>query len=155
MFSITFPEHQFRYRQQDGQRFIFDFIRKKYVVLTPEEWVRQHILLYFCEVLQYPKGLISVEKEIKVNNLKKRYDIVVYDHGQQPWMLVECKESGTPIKEDTLQQLLRYHHVLQCPYWMLSNGTQHFCAAVAGAQVSWLDALPAYDSGVFPASENA
>lgn len=153
MFSIKFPEHQFRYRQQDGQRFIFDSIRKKYVVLTPEEWVRQHILVYFTEVLLYPKGLISVEKEIRVNNLKKRYDIVVYNHHQQPWMLVECKEPGTPIKESTLQQLLRYHHVLQCPYWMLSNGTQHFCAAV-GTQVSWLNELPAYDSSIFPAPEN-
>jgi hypothetical protein len=154
MFSIVFPEHQFKYRQQDGQRFIFDAIRKKYVVLTPEEWVRQHILVYFTETLQYPKGLISVEKEIKVNNLKKRYDIVVYDYDQQPWMLVECKESGTQVREDTLQQLLRYHHVLQCPYWMLTNGTHHFCAAVSGTQVSWLNTLPAHNSRIFPAAEN-
>ena len=154
MFSIVFPEHQFKYRQQNGQQLIFDLIRKKYVVLTPEEWVRQHILVYFTEILQYPKGLISVEKEIRVNNLKKRYDIVVYDDEQQPWMLVECKESGIPIREETLQQLLRYHHVLQCPYWMLSNGAQHFCAAVSGTQVSWLNELPAYNSRVFPASEN-
>lgn len=154
MFSIVFPQHDFRYRQQEGVRYIFDFIRKKYVVLTPEEWVRQHILLYLCEVMQYPKGLISVEKEIRINNLKKRYDIVVYDYDHKPWMLIECKEPETTIQESTLQQLLRYHSVLQCPYWMLTNGSHHFCASVSAGKVSWLDGLPAHNSGVLPASEN-
>lgn len=154
MFSIVFPQHDFRYRQQDGQRYIFDFIRKKYVVLTPEEWVRQHILVYLCEVMRYPKGLISVEKEIKINNLKKRYDIVVYDSDHRPWMLIECKEPEQKIGDDTLQQLLRYYSNLQCPYWLLTNGTQHFCAAIAGTAVSWLPGLPAYNSRVLPAAQD-
>jgi len=114
-------------------------------VLTPEEWVRQHILLYFCDVMHYPKGLISVEKEVKVNGLRKRYDIVVYSREHKPWMLVECKEPGTAIGEDTLQQLLRYHQELQCPYWMLTNGNRHFCASLQEQRVSWLTGLPAYD----------
>lgn len=145
MFRIAFPEHQFRFRQQDAVRYIFDFIRKKYVVLTPEEWVRQHILVYFCEVMHYPAGLISVEKEIRVNQLKKRYDIVVYDRDHKPWMLVECKEQAVSLKEDTLQQLLRYHNYLQCPYWMLSNGSEHFCGKLEGGKVNWLEGLPAYN----------
>lgn len=145
MFSLTYPESAFRYRQQDNLRYIFDPIRKKYVALTPEEWVRQHILLYFCEVMHYPKGLISVERELKLNGLRKRYDIVVYDRAHKPWMLVECKESGIAISEATLHQLLRYHQSLQCPYWMLTNGGQHFCASVSAQQVTWLAGLPPYD----------
>ncbi|WP_118952262.1 type I restriction enzyme HsdR N-terminal domain-containing protein [Taibaiella helva] len=155
MIALSFPPHEFRFRQQEGKRYVFDFIRKKYVVLTPEEWVRQHLLVYFCEVMAYPKGLISVEKEIKVNQLKKRYDIVVYDYEHRPWMLIECKEPAVPVSEHTLQQLLRYHSSLQCPYWMLSNGTQHFCATVREQQVSWLDQLPAHDGRVFLSPENA
>lgn len=154
MIPLSFPRHDFRFRQQEGKRYIFDFIRRKYVLLTPEEWVRQHLLVYFCEVMQYPKGLISVEKEIRVNQLRKRYDIVVYDSGHRPWMLIECKEPQEPINDAVLAQLLRYHSQLQCPYWMLSNGSQHFCAAVAAQQVRWLEQLPAHNSGVFPAAEN-
>ncbi|WP_118975471.1 type I restriction enzyme HsdR N-terminal domain-containing protein [Taibaiella koreensis] len=154
MISLVFPAHDFRLRQQDGKRYIFDPIRKKYVLLTPEEWVRQHLLVYFCEVMAYPRGLISVEKEIRVNQLKKRYDIVVYDYDHRPWMLIECKEPAVAVDERTLAQLLRYHSSLQCPYWMLSNGTQHFCAAVQDHKVSWLDQLPAHDGGVFLPAEN-
>ena len=142
MFAIPFAVPNFKIKQEGNNRFIFDFIRKKYVMLTPEEWVRQNILVHLCEALHYPKGLISVEKEIKVNHLKKRYDIVVYNKQQQPWMLVECKEPGTIINDTTLQQLLRYHNVLQCPYWMLTNGQQNFCAEVSGGTVSWLSSLP-------------
>jgi hypothetical protein len=146
MFTLTFQQYNFRFRQQENVRYIFDFIRKKYVVLTPEEWVRQHILSYLCEDLKYPRGLISVEKEIKINNLKKRYDIVVYNDKQQPWMLIECKEPEVQITDNTLQQLLRYHNSLQCPYWFLTNGAQNFCALVKDGAVSWLPALPTYNS---------
>jgi hypothetical protein len=95
--------------------------------------------------MAYPKGLISVEKEIRVNQLKKRYDIVVYDGFQKPWMLIECKEGGVPISDKTLTQLLRYHQVLQCPFWMLTNGHQHFCAKVDAGRAEWLYTLPVYD----------
>jgi hypothetical protein len=146
MFQLSFPPHDFKIRQQENGRYIFDFIRKKYVILTPEEWVRQHILIYLCEVMQYPKGLISIEKEIKINNLKKRYDIVVYDYEHKPWMLVECKEPGVAVSDVTLQQLLRYHNVLQCPYWFLTNGANHFCAEVKDNTVKWLASIPAHNS---------
>jgi hypothetical protein len=152
MISLEFPPHDFKIRQQDNLRLIFDFIRKKYVVLTPEEWVRQHILVYLCEVMKYPQGLISVEKEIKINQLRKRYDIVVYNSEHKPWMLIECKEPGTAITEETLRQLLRYHSILQCPYWVLANGNQNYCAAVTSGKVDWLPALPVHNSGVLPVS---
>lgn len=148
MFSLPFPPHDFKIKQQEKGKYIFDFIRKKYVLLTPEEWVRQHILVYLCNVMEYPKGLISVEKEFRINNLKKRYDIVIYDYDHKPWMLIECKEQGVPINDKTLQQLLRYHQVLQCPYWFLTNGIQNFCAEVSEGKVSWLQVLPSHNGGV-------
>ncbi len=146
MLSLHFPPHDFKIKQEESGQFIFDFIRKKYVLLTPEEWVRQHILVYLCETMNYPKGLISVEKEFRINNLKKRYDIVVYDYDHKPWMLIECKEQGVPVNDKTLQQLLRYHQVLQCPYWFLTNGVQHFCAEVKEGIVTWLPQLPDHRS---------
>jgi len=133
-------------KAENGRQYIFDPVRKKYVVLTPEEWLRQHVILYLTETLQYPSRLFSVEKEIKVGSLKKRYDIVVYDQELKPWMLIECKEANVPISDITLQQLLRYYQVLQCPYWMLVNGATAYCATIKGGNVSWLDALPPFIS---------
>lgn len=148
MITLNYPVPDFQMKTEENKTWIFDRIRKKYVVLTREEWVRQNILAYLCRVMNYPQGIIAIEKEIKVNNLKKRYDIVVYGRDHKPWMLIECKEPDTIINDTVLQQLLRYHTVLQCPYWMLSNGLQNFCAVVANGRVEWLNSLPAYNGGV-------
>lgn len=145
MIGLKFAAYDFRFQETEKGRYIFDIIRKKYVFLTPEEWVRQNLMHYLIHQQGYPKGLISVEKEIRVNELKKRYDMVVFDRNRQPWMLIECKEAEVPIADNVLQQLLRYHQVLQCPYWMLSNGRQNFCAAILEGQVEWLSCLPAYN----------
>lgn len=114
-------------------------------MLNPEEWVRQNLLMYLIEDLKYPAGLISVEKEIRVNQLRKRYDIIVYNHDRQPWMLVECKGPEIPITDLSLNQLLSYYRVIQCPFWLLSNGHQTFCAAIDNGSVSWLESLPVYE----------
>ena len=145
MIGLQFAAYDFRFQDTEKGRYIFDVIRKKYVLLTPEEWVRQNLLHYLILQQGYPKGLISVEKEIKVGGLKKRYDIVVYDRERRPWMLIECKEAGVVLTDNVLQQLLRYHQVLQCPYWLLCNGPQSFCAAVLEGRVEWLSGLPAYN----------
>jgi len=145
MIQIRYPQHNFRLKTENGRQYIFDIVRKRYVVLTPEEWVRQHVILYLTETLRYPKTLFSVEKEIKIGHLKKRYDIVIYDREMKPWMLIECKEPGIPIADSTLQQLLRYYQVLQCPYWVLVNGADAYCAAIKENRVSWLDTLPPFD----------
>ena len=146
MLDLQFSAYDFRFKEEDGHRKIFDIIRKKFVVLTPEEWVRQHIIHYLLTEMKYPKGLISVEKEIKVNQLKKRYDIVIYDAFQKPWMLIECKEPKVPISDNTLEQLMRYHQVLQCPYWMLTNGQTSYCAQIEAGHIKWLPMLPVYNS---------
>jgi hypothetical protein len=136
MIKLTIPAYSFKLKQEGTQQFIFDAIRKKYVVLTQEEWVRQHMVTYLIEAMQYPKGLFSVEKTIVINKLRKRYDIVVYYTDHQPWMLIECKE------------LMRYHQFLQCPYWMLTNGLEHYCAAVNKDGVQWLSALPLHNDRI-------
>lgn len=144
MIQINFPSFDFKFELKNGNRYIFDISRKKYVILSPEEWVRQHILHYLIFELKYPLGLCSVEKEIKVNQLKKRYDIVVYNKNKQPWMLIECKEPNVVISKLTLNQLLIYHQVLQCPYWVLTNGSHTYCASVKNNSIEWLHHLPAY-----------
>lgn len=148
MITLPIPAYSFKLKQEGTQQFIFDAIRKKYVVLTPEEWVRQHMVTYLTEAMQYPKGLFSIEKTIVINKLRKRYDIVVYDADHKPWMLIECKEPGIRVTEKTLQQLMRYHQFLQCPYWMLTNGREHYCAAVNKDGVQWLSALPFHNDRI-------
>lgn len=145
MLNLQFEQYPFKYRDGENGRYIFCQIRRKYIFLTKEEWVRQNLIYYLIHRQGYPKGLISVEKGIIVNQLRKRYDIVVYDKTSKPWMLIECKEPDVAITEATLQQLLRYHSVLQCPFWMLSNGRQNYCATVQNGAVQWLSSLPSYD----------
>jgi hypothetical protein len=145
MISIAFQNYPFRYQNKENGKYIYDIIRKKYVLITPEEWVRQNLLHYLIQQQGYPKGLISVEKEIRVNQLRKRYDIVVFDKERMPWMLIECKKPEVPITEKTLSQLMRYHQVLQCSYWMLSNGIKTLCGKVEGGSAAWLSSLPLYD----------
>lgn len=152
MFLLPFPDPSvFRLRTQEGQTRIFDPVRKKFVALSPEEWVRQNLLYVLREHMGYPQGRIAVEKAVWVHGLAQRYDIVVYDGELRPWMLVECKEPGVPIDDRALGQLLRYQHALQCPYWLLSNGQRHYCARTGDGPLRWLDGLPAYEGGILPA----
>jgi len=136
---------QLKLKQEGGKTFVFDNIRRKWLVLTPEEHVRQYLIQYFIETLQYPSGMISVEKQISVGALNKRFDIVVYDRGHKPWMLIECKEPETTITDTALHQLLNYQRTIQCPYWVLSNGHQTFCADANDIQnIKWIESLPVY-----------
>jgi Type I restriction enzyme R protein N terminus (HSDR_N). len=133
-------------KKQDGKTLVFDPVRKIWVILTPEEHVRQYVLKYLIEQANYPVALISVEKKMMVGNMPKRYDIVVYDRQHKPWMLIECKAPDITISEQTLRQLLQYQQAVQCRYWMLSNGPQSYCAdAGNAANITWLEELPAYE----------
>jgi hypothetical protein len=133
-------------RKTEDKTTVFDPVRKKWIVLTPEEHVRQYMLQYMVGAMQYPASLVAVEKTIMVGNMSKRFDIVVYDRNHKPWMLVECKAPEVPVSEKTLQQLLNYQRTVQCNYWLLTNGPQTFCADARDVQnIKWLDSLPAYD----------
>lgn len=149
MLSLDFTGINLKLKQEEGKTMVWDPVRKIWVVLTPEEHVRQYLLQYFIHVMQYPSSLIAVEKKIQVGDLSKRFDIVVYNREHKPWLLAECKAPEIPLSEKTLHQLLSYHNAMQCRYWLVSNGHSAFCADANNIhQIKWLVDLPGYDGVV-------
>lgn len=126
MVNINYPEPEFRIKKEEGKEFIFDALRKKWLLLTPEEWVRQNFVQYLLQVKKYPASLIAMEKEIKLGELKKRFDILVYDNDHQPWMIVECKAAAIKLDEKVLEQILRYNISIPVRYLVVTNGTDCF-----------------------------
>lgn len=123
MIKIEFPKGKTKIQQRAGTNEIFDAVRKKWLLLTPEEWVRQNLIQYLLVSKNYPPALIAVEKEIKLGELKKRCDIVVYNRQSNPWMIIECKEMNVSLSEQTLEQILRYHIVLPARFLIITNGS--------------------------------
>lgn len=123
MIVVRYPEPQFRMKNENGKQYIFDAIRKLWLVLTEEEWVRQNFVNYLVAQLNYPSTVIAIEKEIELNALKKRFDILVYNKDQKPWMLIECKEPKIKLSEDVLQQALRYNISVPVEYIVITNGS--------------------------------
>lgn len=139
-------------RETDGHgREVFDPVRRRWVALTPEEWVRQHIILELCDRYRYPMQLMQVEAAITLNGLTKRCDIVVYDRNMHPWMIVECKKEEVAISQKVVDQACRYNLVLQVPYLLLTNGLQRLCLAVdfSNKQLSQC-AVPFYEETPSP-----
>jgi hypothetical protein len=126
MQELNLPNYQFRIKSNENKLFIFDFIRKKEVVLTPEEWVRQHFLMYLVTEKKYPASLIAVEKKLTLNTLTKRTDIVVYNSNAKPSIIVECKAPNVSITEEVFDQIARYNLKLNAQYLIVTNGLQHF-----------------------------
>lgn len=124
--ELKYPSFGVRVRNGNGKTEIFDDIRKKWFVLTPEEWVRQHVLNYLITVKKYPSSLISVEKEITLNDLKKRFDIVVYKKNLSPFLIIECKAPFIELDISTLEQAQRYNLILKADYLMITNGINDF-----------------------------
>ena len=143
MLQITFSQHNFRIKKEKKKHLIFDEVRRLWVTLTPEEWVRQNFLQYLMHVKNYPASLISVEKLIKVGELKKRYDIVVY-HNSNPWMIVECKESNTPINTAVIEQVIRYNMTLSISYFIVTNGAENFAYRISNNSFEELNELPGF-----------
>ena len=123
---LNFPKFTFRFKNSENKVSIFDAIRKKFVILQPEEWVRQHCVHYLIKVKNYPKSLINVEKELKVNDLKKRYDIVIFNTDGSIHLIVECKAPNIKIKQNTFDQVARYNLALNATYLMVTNGLNHY-----------------------------
>lgn len=144
MIPIEYPSHRFRTKLEEGKEFIFDGLRKQWLRLTDEEWVRQNFLQYLVQVKQYPVSLVAVEKEIRLGELKKRFDILVYDQSHQPWLMVECKGMDIPLTEDVLHQVLRYNIAVPVPYIVITNG--RYCAGFCrlNGQLEALTDLPAH-----------
>jgi hypothetical protein len=123
MIKIHYPEHDFKIRQENSREFIFDELRKAWIRLTPEEWVRQNFLQYLVKVKKYPISMIALEKEIQLGELKKRFDMLVFDSSHQPWMMVECKAPDVPLNQHVLNQVLRYNISIPVPFLVITNGT--------------------------------
>src|SRR4029079_4003204 len=123
MLQINFPQHNFRIKKENNRHLIFDEVRRLWVALTPEEWVRQNFLQYLIRVKNYSPSLISVEKMIKVGEMQKRYDIVVYKNNL-PWMIIECKKNNVTINTAVIEQVIRYNMALSINYFVVTNGNQ-------------------------------
>ena len=126
MQPLNFPSYSFRIKNSQNRRYIFDGIRKKFVLLQPEEWVRQHVLHFLVFTRNYPKSLINVEKQLMVNRMKKRYDIVIFNPDGSIFLLVECKAPEVKIDQSTFDQIARYNYQLQSNYLMVTNGLEHY-----------------------------
>ncbi len=148
MQKLNFPEYNFRFKSNNNNTLIFDEIRKKFIVLTPEEWVRQHLVQYLLEEMKYPKSLINVEKQLKLNNTLKRYDIVVYRNDGSIFLLVECKAPSIPISQITFDQIARYNLSLDASYLMISNGLEHYYCQMdfENKKYLFLRELPQYNT---------
>jgi Type I restriction enzyme R protein N terminus (HSDR_N) len=147
MVSLNLPAYDYVLKKESGKVFILDIIRKKYIVLTPEEWVRQHFIHYLLTVLSYPKALIKVEGGLSFNGLQKRSDIVVFNREGNPWMVIECKSPDQKLSQQTLQQASVYNHTLRAKYLAVTNGLIHICCGVdwAAGKTAVLDEMPAYE----------
>jgi len=145
MIAVEYPEPAFRTKNENGKVFIFDNIRKSWLLLTEEEWVRQNFVSYLSQHLKYPTTLIALEKEILLNGLKKRFDILVYNRNHKPWMLVECKAPAVRLNEDVLQQVLRYNITVPVEYIVLTNGENTIGWKKENQALTLIEVMPGFE----------
>ena len=146
MIIIPYPDPDFRLKTENGKDFIFDTYRKLWIFLTEEEWVRQNLIAYLVKDLKYPSALIALEKEIFLGELKKRFDILIYDPGYKPWMMIECKAPSVPLTPEVLHQVLRYNISLPVPYITITNGTYTIVYDKSAGKLNELSQFPSWDN---------
>ena len=148
MFSLNLPPFDYKLKKAEGKLWIFDIIRKKWIVLTPEEWVRQHFIHMLIEQKKYPRSLIRVEGGLQYNELQKRSDILVFNRDGAPWMLIECKAPEIRLSEKSVFQASVYNATLRAQYVAVSNGLRHLYAEIHWEKgtTSWIEELPKYPS---------
>lgn len=146
MLVLNFPEYSFKTLLKGGQTSIFDPLRKRYVLLTPEEWVRQHMIRYLMDEKKVPSTLIASEKGVLVNGLKQRFDLLVFTKNGNPLMICECKSTDVRLSEDTFHQAIRYNLTLKAHFLLISNGLDHIVAFIDynTAQLNYLPQIPTY-----------
>lgn len=144
---LNLPTCNLNVRRNGIKKEIFDSIRKRFVVLTPEEWVRQHFIQFLLNELHVPASLIGVETSLKYNGLSKRSDIVVYDRKGKPAMAIECKASTVKIDQKVFDQLARYNMVLNVSYLVVTNGMAHYCCQInkLDGSYSFLQEIPPFE----------
>ncbi len=147
MIPLNLPKYHFKLKEEDNKVFIFDSIRKKYLQLTPEEWVRQNIIQFLIEEKKYPKSLFSIEKGIKVSNTSKRVDIAIFNKDRQIEVLIECKAPEAKITQNAFDQIARYNLTLNAKYLVVTNGIEHYYAKLdyKNKKYIFLKELPTYN----------
>ena len=145
--EINLPPYEIKWRDHNGRRQIFDFLRRKYVALTPEEWVRQHFVHFLIEQKGYPKGLLANEVELRVGEKKLRCDSLLYNKAMQPQMIIEYKAPEVEITQHVFDQISVYNRLLHVDYLVISNGLQHFCCKMdyEKGEYSFLQNIPDYN----------
>ena len=148
MHPLNLPTYKFKIKSNENKYFIFDIVRKKYVSLTPEEWVRQHIVHYLVKEKKYPISLITIEKKLTINKLTKRTDIVVFNTDGLPHIIVECKAASVNINQDAFDQIARYNLKLKANYLFVSNGLNHYYCKmdIENETYIFLETIPKYNS---------
>ncbi len=146
MIAVNFPEPAFKLKKENGNELIFDAIRKQWLILNEEEWVRQNFIQYLVQILHYPAAFIAVEKEIILGELKKRFDILIYNKDHQPWMMIECKAKDIHLNDAVLQQVLRYNISIPVPYLVITNGNFTYGWKKKGIDLELIQQMPSWNS---------
>ena len=146
MWQLNLPEYNFRIKKQDEKLQIFDSQRKRYVTLTPEEWVRQHFIRFIIEEKGYPAAHLAIEKQLNMNGMKKRCDAILYNSHAEPIMIIEFKAPNVPISQATFDQVAVYNSKLNVIFFIISNGIEHFCCRVntKTARYEFFSEIPDY-----------
>jgi len=142
---LTQLKDRLKWKTVNGTMHLYDTIRKSYVVLQPEELVRQMLCIYLIEDVGYPASRFRLEKGTATNDKKGRYDILIYDKAVKPWMLIECKSHRVPLTQAVVDQLGGYNHNIGAPYMMVCNGINTMCYTRSDGQYLQVSALPVYD----------
>ncbi|HCW08551.1 MAG TPA: restriction endonuclease subunit R [Cytophagales bacterium] len=147
MYKLNLPTYEPTLKKEQGKVWIFDVIRKKYIVLTPEEWVRQHFINFLVTEMKYPKSLFRIEGSLTYNKLQKRSDILVFDRTGKSWMLIECKSPTIKLNQKAFNQVAVYNMTLGAKYLAVTNGMAHFCfeAASPGNEPKALQSFPQFE----------
>jgi hypothetical protein len=144
MVELVFPEPDFKIREHNGRPELFDVIRSKWIAIGPEEWVRQNFIQWMVKVNQIPLSAIAVEKQLKLGQESRRFDVLVYDGHLQPWMMVECKSMDVKLDESVLMQLLSYHIAIPVDYLVITNGITCHVAEKRNGTANWVPSFPKY-----------
>jgi len=144
MILLNLPKFEIQVKEMDKGTCIFDVIRKKYIVLTPEEWVRQHFIHFLINSYKYPKSLMKVESGLKYNNLQKRSDIQVYTRKGHPFLIVECKASNVKLDSKVIDQAALYNKSIGADYIIVTNGMNFRCLKTTSIIVEWVEKIPVF-----------
>tara|TARA_R110002072_G_C7709904_1_gene513933 strand:- start:32 stop:538 length:507 start_codon:yes stop_codon:yes gene_type:complete len=143
--KLNLPMHNQRLKMEGGQQLIFCQVRKKFLVLTPEEWVRQNLVSYLQKDLSYPLSLMKIERQVKGGQRTKRADLIICNTQGEPQLLIECKAASEKLNKETFFQLGRYNHYINAPLLVISNGLEHYCCTLTtNNEFEFLESIPAY-----------